>query len=327
MSEPRRRIPVAVDGHDRHRAAVDPHVRDHAARGDRRARSALTGHPLDASRRRLGPRAARRRLGRGSGHRRRAPLPRRHELRPAPGRVVGAIRGLGGRPRHLGRHPLRRHRRRLSSSGAPARASALFADCSRPGCCSPRRSAAGATGGTRSSSARPPTCPGGSTSTPSTARSSTSTSRAAARTNFHPIFLYEFIYNLVGVGRAAARGAARPHPAAGALRPLHLVVHARPALRGAAPHRSFARVPRPAAELLGRRSSSSSARWRSSSGGSSSGSTSGPAPSVFPWSRDRRAGDGRPQGTRPPASLASRGCLHPCWTSTSTRSRDRSTSC
>ena len=68
--------------------------------------------------------------------------------------------------------------------------------------------------------------------------------------NFHPIFLYEFTYNLIGVGvLLLVERLIRVRPPA--VRPLHLVVHARPALRGAATHRPVARVSRPAAELLG----------------------------------------------------------------------------
>ncbi len=77
---------------------------------------------------------------------------------------------------------------------------ALFADCLAPGLLLAQASAAGATGGTRSCSASRQTCRGHSTSTPSTAPSTISTSRTGCTENFHPIFLYEFTYNLIGVG-------------------------------------------------------------------------------------------------------------------------------
>jgi hypothetical protein len=61
----------------------------------------------------------------------------------------------------------------------------------RRACSSPRRSAAGATGSTRSCSASPPTCRG-------RWRSTRSTGPPATRTvaTFHPTFLYECIWNL-----------------------------------------------------------------------------------------------------------------------------------
>ncbi len=147
--------------------------------------------------------------------------------------------------------------------------------------------------------------------------------------NFHPIFLYEFTYNLIGVGvLLLVERLIRVRPP-GAVRPLHLLVHAGPALRGAAAHRPVARVPRPAAELLGSRrplrrldgvlhlvAVHPQASWPDA-GRRRPGW----------WLAARRSGDGRPQGTRPPASLASRGCPDPRWTSTSTRSRARSTCC
>ena len=150
---------------------------------------------------------------------------------------------------------------------------ALFADCLAPGLLLAQASAAGATGGIRSSSASPRICPGRSTSMPSTAPSITSISARGCTENFHPIFLYEFIFNLVGVGvLLLVERLVRIRPP-GALRPLHLVVHARTALRRAAAHRSFTRVPRPAPELLGRSRALRRSPQPSSSGGSSSGST------------------------------------------------------
>ena len=61
--------------------------------------------------------------------------------------------------------------------------------------CSPRRSAAGATTSTRSSSASRPTFPGASRST-----SQNRPEKYIAEPTFHPLFLYESLWNLLGVG-------------------------------------------------------------------------------------------------------------------------------
>ena len=146
--------------------------------------------------------------------------------------------------------------------------------------------------------------------------------------DFHPIFLYEFVFNLVGVGLLLlVERLVRIRPPG--LFALYISWYtARTAPRGAAAHRSFARVPRPAAELLGR-----GRALRLLDGVLHLVAVLPQAPRARPDERlspgiaAGRPRHGRPQGTRPPASLASRGCLHPCWTSTSTRSRARSTSC
>ena len=96
------------------------------------------------------------------------------------------IWGAIARRRHRGRDrrpPLRR----IPSTASwtwPPRAS-----------CSPRRSAAGATTSTRSSSASRPTFPGASRST-----SRTGPRQYIAEPTFHPLFLYESLWNLLGVG-------------------------------------------------------------------------------------------------------------------------------
>ena len=138
-----------------------------------------------------------------------------------PGRVVGAVRGLGGRARGLGRD-------RLGGvvvgaivakrSGASVAALARRRRARR--CSSRRRSAASATGGTRSSSASRPTCRGGSRSTPRTGRTSTSLDET-----FHPTFLYEALWDLGAAGAPAAARPPLPHPAAGALRALRRALH------------------------------------------------------------------------------------------------------
>ena len=64
------------------------------------------------------------------------------------------------------------------------------------------------------------------------ARCSTST-----RTTFHPTFLYELIWDVVGVAAADLGRPALADPAAGALRALRRLLLLRPLLRGAAAHR------------------------------------------------------------------------------------------
>ena len=305
--EPPRNVPVAVDGHPGHRAAVDPHVRDHAARRHR-LRDRAHRPALDEARRRLGPRAARRRLGRCGRHRRRAALPRGHELRPAAGRVVGARSRSGKEGSESGAASSSASSPAASSSGAPGRASRCSPTVWRLGSYSPRQSDAGATGGIRSSSASRRTCPGALDIDAEHCPVDYLDLATGCSRNFHPIFLYEFTYNLIGVGvLLLVERLIRVRPP-GAVRSLHLVVHARPALRGAAAHRPLARVPRPAAELLGGRrplrlldgvlhlvAVHPQAPWPDAERPRPGGVAAG------------RSGDGRPQGTRPPASLASRG--------------------
>ena len=105
--------PVAVERHDRPRPVHDPHVRAHAAAGDRGvlcadrlslgAAGAATGISSSASRSGASPPGS---SARGSTTTSRAGTRCR---RP----VVGAARRLAGRARRLGRNPLRRARRRL----------------------------------------------------------------------------------------------------------------------------------------------------------------------------------------------------------------------
>ena len=102
--------PVAVERRRRHRPAHDPHVRPHAARGDRHLH---LDHrpPLGQPRRRLGSHLPLRRLGRRCRHRRRPALPPGDELGRGARPVVGAVRDLEGRPRRVGRHRGRLPRR------------------------------------------------------------------------------------------------------------------------------------------------------------------------------------------------------------------------
>ena len=127
------------------------------------------------------PRLPRRHVGRPRRDRRRAALPRDHELEHGRRRVVGALRGLGGRPGRLGRHRPRRARRAPGSSTAPARASTRSWTWSLPASCSRRRSGAGATTSTRSSSGSRATCPGPSRSRCRTGLRDTPTSRRSTR--------------------------------------------------------------------------------------------------------------------------------------------------
>ena len=185
---------VAELEHDRARAALDPLLRPDAARRDRRGRRDHRDS-LDAARRRLGSHLPRRGLGRRLRDRRRAALPRHHELERAARRVVGTVRDLEGRARRLGRNRARRHRgrdRREALGRDPSRSSPT---ASRRRSSSRRESAASATGGTRSSSASRPTCPGASRSIPRTGRSTTSTSAT-----FHPTFLYEALWCFAAAG-------------------------------------------------------------------------------------------------------------------------------
>ena len=119
--------------------------------------------------------------GVGRRHRRSAALPPRHELERGAGRVVGAVRRLGGRPRHLGRDRRRRPRRRPDRApvgserpGAPRRCGAR--PPRRPGD-RPRRQLV-EPGALRQADGRRR---GGSRSTPLAARTSTSSTRPSTR--------------------------------------------------------------------------------------------------------------------------------------------------
>ena len=158
---------LAADRRLPRRPADDPHVRRDAAARDRR-RALAHRAPLGALRRRLGSRLPRHDLGRHRRDHRRAALPRRHELE----------RGSRSTSTGTGRSP---SGRAGSGSGAGSSsaclAGALIVRRSgdsvralhgrrRAGrCCSRRRSAAGATGGTRSSTASTRRCRGRSRST------------------------------------------------------------------------------------------------------------------------------------------------------------------
>ena len=195
--------PVALERHLQPRAADGAHVRRDAAARHRRLHLA-DRPPLGELGRRLGSHLPRRALGRDRRRGRRAPLPRHHELEPGSGdpRALVGLRGrLGRRPRDLGRDPGRRPRRRdrraplgqqrpaddgRGRAGAPARAG---------------RSAAGATTGTRSSTAGRRACRGSCSIDAAHQTGIQAKYRSTGQFGYyHPTFLYEFVWDLLGVG-------------------------------------------------------------------------------------------------------------------------------
>ena len=89
----------------------------------------------------------------------------------------------------------RRGRRRSSPRAGAACGSRRWSTPWRPASSSPRRSAAGATGSTRSCSASPPTCRGRSRSTPQHRPPG-----YEDQATFHPTFLYECVWDLLVFG-------------------------------------------------------------------------------------------------------------------------------
>ena len=165
-----------------------------------------------------------------------------------------------------------------SAAGAAGIALPPFADAVAPGHrWSPRRSAAGATGSTRSCSAGRPTCPGRWRSTRAPARR---LRRQCA--TFHPTFLYESLWCLA---LAALRGLGRPPVPA---RP-------RPGVRAVRVGYTVGRVWIEAAHRRGRTTSSAS--------GSTTGPRSwcSPAPWRTSWSRPACGRAGRPAECDRPA--------------------------
>ena len=157
------------------------------------------------------------------------------------------------------------------------RASSCSWTRSRRGSCSRRESAAGATTGTRSCSASRPTCRGPSRSTrPIGPRGTSSTGRSSRPSCTS------------SSGTCSSSGVlildrlALPHQAARALRSLRRCSTPVPRVRGDAADRPRARLPRPAAQLLGLGRPLRGSRPLSSSGGSSSARA-----------RTRSAGPGR----------------------------------
>ena len=86
---------------------------------------------------------------------------------------------------------------------------------------------------------------------------------------YHPTFLYEFLWDVLGVLAAALDRPPLQDPPARALRALRRDLHGVPHVRGDAAHRPVEPLPRPADQLLGLARRASSRASRSSSGGSS----------------------------------------------------------
>ena len=126
--------------------------------------------------------------------------------------------------------------------------------------------------------------------------------RTSTSATFHPTFLYELIWDVVGVLRPALRRPALPDPAARPLRAICRLVHVRPLLRGAAADRPGPSHRRPAPERVGldrplRRLAAFFVWLQSRPGADPRGNASIRA------ARERRsgAGDGDPEEPRPVA--------------------------
>ena len=152
---------VAVERHDRPRPVHDPHVRAHAAAGDRGL--------SDADRLSLGAVAAATGIS-SSASRSGASVAGivgarfYHDITSwseVPKHVVGAVRRLAGRARRLGRNPVRRARRRLGRAPLGPERAAVHGRRRAGAAARAGDRADRATGSTRSSSASRPTCPGG----------------------------------------------------------------------------------------------------------------------------------------------------------------------
>ena len=178
---------------------------------------------------------------------RRAALPPDHELERGPAHLVGPVRGLEGRARDLGRDRARRRRRPLARATRAARTCPSSWTPARPRCWSRSRSAASATGSTRSCSASRRTCRGAWRSTPSTGPSSTPTTpRSTRRSSTRSSGTSALAAFLVWLGHH------RRHPPAGPVRALRRRLLGVPDLRGADPRRPGAPRPRAAAEPVRR---------------------------------------------------------------------------
>ena len=177
-------------------------------------------------------------VGRARRHRRRAPLPRDHELEHGRRRVVGAVRRLGGRPRRLGRHRPGRARRRL---GREALGRERLRVHGRGSARAPARAGDRAVGellqpGAVREADRPALVRGDLARQPS--------GRLLALRDLPPdLPLRVALVPARGRRPAPGRPAVQPE-AAGPLRPLRHVVLRRPLRHGAPAHRRGARVPR-----------------------------------------------------------------------------------
>src|SRR4051794_40373418 len=201
--------------------------------------------PLGQVGRRLGSRVPRRRLGRRLRDRRRARLPRPHELERGAGHVVGAVRRVGGGPRRLGRHPLRRPDRRMDRPPLGTERPALHG---RGRARTPARA--------RDRSLGELVQPGAVRQADAAPVGPEDRRPARARGLLRPPLFPSDVPVRVRLrhrrGRDPARGRqVLPHQAAGSLRPLRLLLHVRPLLRGAAPDRRCAQVRAAAPERVG----------------------------------------------------------------------------
>ena len=199
-------------------------------------------------RRAAGPGRRRRGLGGSLRHRRRAHLPRHHELAA----VLRSGRPPARRASRSGRAASASGARSRSGRSGPGSAAAGRASCCRrsptpslPGSPSRRRSAGGATGSTRSCSAGRRRCRGGCGSTRRTARRATSSSHLPP-----DVPLRVAVVHRRGPRRGLGRPPvpARPRPG---LSPVRRALHRRPVLDRAPAHRRRQPHPRPAGEHLG----------------------------------------------------------------------------
>ncbi len=206
----------------------------------------ITGLPVGRPRRRLGSHLPRRGLGRRGRHRRSAALPPRYELERGPGRVVGAVRRLGGRPRHLGRDCRRRPRRR------PGRAPV---GSERPG--PPRRCGARPPRRSGDRPRRQLVEPGALRQADGRRvgardRLGSAPGRVHLRRDLPPDVPLRGALESRRRGASAPARPPHPLPAARALRALHRPLHGLPFLPREPAHRPFQGVARPARERVGR---------------------------------------------------------------------------
>ena len=295
---PARVHPLAVLGHARARADHDPHVRPDAA-GRHRGVHLDHRRALGRARRRLGSDLPRRGLGRRRRDRRGASLPPRHELERGPGRVVGAVRRLGGRARDLGRHRRRRRSSAATSRTASGASVTKLLDAAAPGLLVAQ--AIGRIGNWWNQELF-----GKPTDLPVGARDRRRRGRPddyLFDETFHPTFLYEALWNL---GAAALlllldrRFRFRP-PALFALY-VSLYTGFRFYLESSA-HRPVQGVRGPARERLGLAGPLRRARRCSSSGGSSCAAAASAAASAGRSRRSRRRWPSRAAASDPAASL------------------------
>ena len=232
-------------------------------------------------------------------------LPRRHLVeRGADARSgrgssrCGRAASASGAGSSSGRSPAR------SSSAARARASPLFMDAVAPGLLLAQGIGRIGNWWNQELYGKPTTLPWGAQDR---RRAPPADPKYLAHTTFHPTFLYELIWDLVGVARPALGRPALPDPAAGALRALRRLVLLRPLLRGAAADRPGAPHRRAAPERLGARSILFVARRRLLRAGTSARRRGrGAREPKAPRAAEDGADDGDPEGPRPVARVPCR---------------------